>query len=283
MSFHVSQAAESSFCFRLVPLFIRCTRTFVSSTDIPHTTGATRILASGRSYIAPFEEATATLPPSTRTVVSALSCCAACHPLVLQAAFHLQPFGYHEPPPSGGRARQHYRPDGSRRRTAGELAKRAARAAARAAADAAGGGAAKPAAAVAADASTQAVTPVPKQAPVSTPPTQGSCQPLPQLPPRPRLWPRPRQPHLDLSMAPYPGRMQHPPPSIAAGPKLDGDGQRTWMPTPKMKAPPPNLLPTFLRQNPAHPRRHPPRRGRQKQLPWQQTRQEARRRWSHKH
>ena len=40
--------------------------------------------------------------------------------------------------------------------------------------------------------------------------------------------------------------MQHPPPSIAAGPKPSGDGQRTWMPTLKMKAPPPNLLQTGL-------------------------------------
>ncbi|CAE7479265.1 Pol, partial [Symbiodinium necroappetens] len=52
------------------------------------------------------------------------------------------------------------------------------------------------------------------------------------------------------------GRMQHPPPSIAAGPKPGGNGQRTWMPALKMKAPPPNLLPTGSTE--AEPRASPP-------------------------
>ena len=124
---------------------------------------------------------------------------------VAQSVFHSvcnwlhirSPLAAMNPHRPGGRPRQHYRPDGSRRRTAGELAKRAAKAAARAAAaaaGAAGGGAAKPAGPVVADAGVSAGVLVP----------QGSCQPRHQLQPRLLLQPRPRQLHLDLHMAPTP-------------------------------------------------------------------------------
>ena len=159
MSFCVSQAAESSFRFRLAPLFVSCARTFVSSPDLtphgwnhPHpcqwqvlhrsySRRQRRLSRRARERRSP--------PSAVAQSVIHLFC------NWLYTCSSLATMNPHRP---GGGPRQHYRPDGSRRRTAGELAKRAARAAARAAADAAGGGAAKPAATVAADAGTQAVT-----------------------------------------------------------------------------------------------------------------------------
>ncbi|CAE7257248.1 TRPT1 [Symbiodinium microadriaticum] len=125
----------------------------------------------------------------------------------------------------------HARPDGSRRRTAGELAKRAARAAARAAAGPAGGAAAGPAAIAEDDTEDQAVAV--SAAPTAEPSASASASTsfstaAPASAAKPGLAP-----------GAYPGRMQHPPPSIAAGPKPGGGGQRTAL---KMKAPPPNLL-----------------------------------------
>ena len=207
------------------------------------------------------EEAKETLPPSRRKPAPALSSCTECLSFSLPLAAHSQPFGYHESPSSGGGPRQHSRPDGSRRRTAGELAKRAAKAAARAAAaaaGAAGGGAAKPAGPVVADAGASG----PTQVPVSTAPTgelSASASASASASSATTSGP---------AHGACPDRMRHPPPSIAAGPKPSGDGQRAWMPTLKMKAPPPNLLQTGSAEAaPNAPPPAPPLRGRQKQLP----------------
>ena len=164
---------------------------------------------------------------------------------VAQSVFHSvchwlhihSPLATMNPHRPGGGPRQHSRPDGSRRRTAGELAKRAAKAAARAAAaaaGAAGGGAAKPAGPVVADAGASG----PTQVPVSTAPTgelSASASASASASSATTSGP---------AHGACPDRMRHPPPSIAAGPKPSGDGQRAWMPTLKMKAPPPNLLQT---------------------------------------
>ena len=229
VSFFDFQAVDIFFRFRLVSLFISCTRTVACCLDrTPH----------GRSYPHPCQWQVLHRSYSRRQrrlsrharerwpLPSAVTQCAIhsfCDWLLTRSV--LATMNPHRP---GGGPRQHYRPDGSRRRTAGELAKRAARAAARAA-DAAGGGAAKPAATVVADASTQAVTPVPKQVPISAAPTgelpastsasTSSSTAAPALATTP-----------GLAHGTYPSRMQHPPPSIAAGPKPGGDWQRTWMP-----------------------------------------------------
>ena len=106
-------------------------------------------------------------------------------PAVAQSVFHAvfdwlhacSPLAIMNPHRPGGGPRQHYRPDGSRRRTAGELAKRAAKAAARAAAaaaDAAGDGAAQPAGPAAAKDGTSAGALVQAQVPME-PPTSTSA------------------------------------------------------------------------------------------------------------
>ena len=175
---------------------------------------------------------------------------------VAQSVFHSvcnwlhihSPLAIMNPHRPGGGPRQHYRPDGSRRRTAGELAKRAAKAAARAAAaaaGAAGGGAANPAGPVVADAGASAGVLVPTQVPVSTAPT-GELSASASASASSSAAAPASVTTSGPAHGAYPDRMQHPPPSIAAGPKPSGNGQRTWMPTLKLKAPPPNLLQTGL-------------------------------------
>ena len=166
----------------------------------PPPDGNTRILASGRSYIDLTRGGKGASRPLPLAVAQSVFH-SVCHWLHIHS-----PLATMNPHRPGGGPRQHYRPDGSRRRTAGELAKRAAKAAARAAAaaaGAAGGGAAKPAGPVVADAGASAgVLCQPRFR--SPRPSQGSCQPRHQLQPRLLLQPRPRQLPLDLHMAPTP-------------------------------------------------------------------------------
>ena len=147
-------------------------------------------------------------------------------------------FAIMNPHRPGGGPRQHYRPDGSRRRTAGELAKRAAKAAARAAAaaaDAAGGGVAKPAvpavakegapaghpAQAVASVTTASLRVPPAPTSTSTSSTAAASTSVPKSEPVPTAYP-----------------------SIAAAPKPGGGEHRTWLPALpalRVKAPPPHL------------------------------------------
>ena len=185
---------------------------------------------------------------------------------VLHSAFNwlcaCSPLAAMNPHRPGGGPRQHYRPDGSRRRTAGELAKRAVKAAARAAAaaaDAAGGGAAKPAGPVVAKDGTSAGAPAQVPDPVTTAPlgvpsaststsassTAGASTSAPKSGPAPDA---------------YPSRVQHPPPSIAAGPKPSGSEHRTWLPALpalRVKAPPPHLQAGVAETEPGAPKQAP--------------------------
>ena len=191
-------------------------------------------------------------------------------PAAAQSVFHAvfdwlhacSPLAIMNPHRPGGGPRQHYRPDGSRRRTAGELAKRAAKAAARAAAaaaDAAGGGVAQPAGpAVAKDgASTgtpaQATTSV-TTAPLGVPPASTST------PASSTADASTSAPKSEPAPAAYPSRVQHPPPSIAAGPKPGGGEHRTWLPALpalRVKAPPPHLQAEVTETAPGAPEKAP--------------------------
>ena len=145
-----SQAADFSFHFRLAPLLISCVKKSVRNPD-PNPHGwqhphPCQWQVLYRSY-SRRQRRLSRRARENRPLPSA----------VAQSVFHsvcnwlhtLSPLATMNPHRPGGGPRQHYRPDGSRRRTAGELAKRAAKAAARAAAaaagaaGAAGGGAAK--------------------------------------------------------------------------------------------------------------------------------------------
>ena len=195
--------------------------------------GNTRTLANGRSCIGPIQGDNGDSPADHAGIGPYLSAIAQC---VIHSAYNwlcaCSPLAAMNPHRPGGGPRQHYRPDGSRRRTAGELAKRAAKAAARAAAaaaDAAGGGAAKPAGPVVAKDGTSAGAPAQVPGSVTTAPlgvpsaststsassTAGASTSAPKSGPAP---------------AAYPSRVQHPPPSIAAGPKPGGGEHRTWLP-----------------------------------------------------
>ena len=147
-------------------------------------------------------------------------------------------FAIMNPHRPGGGPRQHYRPDGSRRRTAGELAKRAAKAAARAAAaaaDAAGGGVAKP-----------AVPAVAKEGAPAGPPAKATASVTTaslRVPPAPTSTSTSSTVDASTSVPksePVPTAY----PSIAAAPKPGGGEHRTWLPALpalRVKAPPPHL------------------------------------------
>ena len=240
ISLCVSEAAALSFHFRSVPLLIGCTRTFARNPNSvppywqhPHP-GQWQVLY--RSYSR--KQRRLCRASKRRPLPSGVA------QSVLRLVYNwlhtrslLATMNPHRP---GGGPRQHYRPDGSRCRTAGELAKRAARAAARAAAaaaDADGGGAAKPAGPVAAKDGTSAGALVPT-APAGEPSASASTSASASASASSSAA-APGSTH-----SAYPSRVRHPPPSIAAGPKPSGTGQRTWMPalpTLKVKAPPPHL------------------------------------------
>ena len=252
----VSQAAELFFNFRLVPLILSSPQMFVRYPDpIPHGwqhPHPCQWQVLYRSY-SRRQRRLSRQASKSRSLSSAIT----------QRVFHLvcnwlhtrSPLATMNPHRPGGGPRQHYRPDGSRRRTAGELAKRAAKAAARAAAaaaDAAGGGAAKPAGPVAAKDGSSAGALVPAQVPISTAPTgapSASTSASTSASASSSAAAPVSAPTSGLAHGAYPSRVQHPPPSIAAGPKPSGHGQRTWMPALpalKVKAPPPNLHQTGL-------------------------------------
>ena len=274
----VSQAAELFFNFRLEPLIISSTQMSVRNPDpIPHGwqhPHPCQWQVLYRSY-SRRQRRLSRQARESRPLPSA----------VAQSVFHSicnwlhtrSPLATMNPHRPGGGPRQHYRPDGSRRRTAGELAKRAAARAAAAAADAAGGGAAKPAGPVAAKDGTSAGALVPAQVPVSTAPTgepSASTSASTSASASSSAAAPVSAPTSGLAHGAYPSRVQHPPPSIAAGPKLSGNGQRTWMPALpalKVKAPPPNLHQTGLTETESKASTQPPRRGRQKQVRWQPT------------
>ena len=168
--------------------------------------GNTRILASGRFYIDPTQGGNGDSPAEhaeSRPLPSAS--CAECLSFGLQLAAHSQPFGYHESPSSGG---------------GGDPANIT---------DRMDHGAGLP---------VNWQRGQRRQLPVLLPlqlvqlevvlrNLLAQSQPMPALLPAPLCQPRFR-------------RMQHPPPSVAAGPKPSGNGQRTWMPTlgPSAQSPP---------------------------------------------
>ena len=135
MSLPVSQAGEPSFYFRLAPPFFGNPRSFACnlgmaprSTSYPH---PCQWQVLHRSYSRRQRRLSLRRrehwSPTSELVQHAVHLfCSWFVPCRFSASMNP-----HRP---GGGPRQHYRPDGSRRRSAGELAKRAARAAARAAA-----------------------------------------------------------------------------------------------------------------------------------------------------
>ena len=261
ISLCVSQGAELSLHFRSVPLLISCTKTSARNPDSTPHCGKHPHPCQWQVLYRSYSRKQRRLSCRARKSRSLPSAVAQSVLYSVCNWLHTRsPLATMNPHRPGGGPRQHYRPDGSRLRTAGELAKRAAKAAARAAAaaaaatGAAGGGAATPAGPVAADAGTSAGALVPTQVPVSTAPTgelsasvSASASSSAAAPSR-RL-------HLDLHRAPTPAECSTRPPALLL-PKPSGNGQKTWMPTLKMKAPPPNLLQTGLTE--AEPRAPPP-------------------------